>query len=106
MAFHLGYALALTGKLEEGIKILEETVKVAESKGFVARHALRLAYLSEANMIAGRYPEATALGARALGLAREHDERANQAYAHRILGKLSIRAAAMLKPRRLHFAPR
>ena len=91
VAFHLGYALALTGKLEEGIKILEETVKVAESKGFVARHALRLAYLSEANMIAGRYPEATALGARALGLAREHDERANQAYAHRILGELDSR---------------
>jgi tetratricopeptide (TPR) repeat protein len=92
VAFHLGYALALANRADEGIPILEQTVKIAESKSFIARHALRLAYLSEAYLIAGRRSDATALGLRSLALAEQHDERANQAYALRVLGEVDARS--------------
>lgn len=88
VALHLGYARALTGQPDEGISILEQSVKIAEGKGFVARHALRLAYLSEAHLIADRGADAAAIGLRALELAVKHDERANQAYALRVLGEV------------------
>jgi class 3 adenylate cyclase/tetratricopeptide (TPR) repeat protein len=90
VAFHLGYAHALAGRPDDGIPILEQTVTVAESKRFVARHALRLSYLGEAYLIAGRAGDAAAQAARALALAREHDERANQAYALRVLGEIDL----------------
>jgi class 3 adenylate cyclase/tetratricopeptide (TPR) repeat protein len=92
VAFHQGYALALVSRPGDGIPILEETVRIAESKGFVARHALRLAYLAEAYLIAGRTGDATTAGLRALQLAEAHDERANQGYALRILGEIEARA--------------
>jgi class 3 adenylate cyclase/tetratricopeptide (TPR) repeat protein len=88
VALHLGYARALTGQPDDGISILEQSVKIAEGKGFVARHALRLAYLSEAHLIADRGADAAAIGLRALELAVKHDERANQAYALRVLGEV------------------
>ena len=94
VAFHLGYAQALAGRPADGIALLEQTVTVAESKGFVARHALRLAYLGEAYLIAGRAADAAATAARALALAREYDERANQAYALRVLGEVAARGGA------------
>jgi class 3 adenylate cyclase/tetratricopeptide (TPR) repeat protein len=91
VAFHLGYALALAGRSNEGLPILEKTVEVAESKGFVARHALRLAYLAEAYLLAGRTEEASTAAARALQFAREHKERANEAYALRAIGEVESR---------------
>ena len=70
--------------------MIEQTVSVAESKRFVARHALRLAYLGEAYLIAGRVNDATAMGLRAFELAQERDERANQAYALRVMGEVEL----------------
>src|SRR5215471_8716012 len=42
-------------------------------------------------LLAGRLEEAQALGERALALAREHQERGNQAYALRLLGDIAAR---------------
>ena len=42
-------------------------------------------------MLAGRLEEAHALAERALALAREHQERGNQAYALRLLGEIAAR---------------
>jgi class 3 adenylate cyclase/tetratricopeptide (TPR) repeat protein len=91
VALHLGYTLALANRSDEGIPILEQSVEVAESRGFVARHALRLAYLSEAFLVAGHIDAAAATGLRALELARQHGERANEAYALRVLGEVEAR---------------
>jgi tetratricopeptide (TPR) repeat protein len=88
VAFHLGYALALSGRSAEGVPMLEKTVALAESRGFVARHSLRLAYLGEAYLLTGRIADAAAVAARALALAREHNERGNQAFALRVLGEV------------------
>jgi tetratricopeptide (TPR) repeat protein len=47
--------------------------------------------LSEGHLLAGRLEEAHALAERALALAREHQERGNQAYALHLLGKIAAR---------------
>jgi class 3 adenylate cyclase/tetratricopeptide (TPR) repeat protein len=91
VAFHLGYALALTGRSAEGVPMLEKTIALAESKGFVARHSLRLAYLGEVYLLDDRIEDAALAAARALQFARDHKERANQAYALRVLGDIEAR---------------
>ena len=91
VAYHLGYALTLAGRSAEGLPMLEKTVELAESKGFVARHALRLAYLAEAYLLVGRTDAAASAAARALQFARKHKERANEAYALRVLGEVEAR---------------
>jgi class 3 adenylate cyclase/tetratricopeptide (TPR) repeat protein len=90
VALHFGYALALAGRANEGIPILEQSIEVAESKGFVARHSLRLAYVSEAYLSLGRESEALKAATRALELARKHGERANEAYSLRMLGEVDL----------------
>lgn len=90
VALHFGYALALAGRANEGIPILEQSIDLAESKGFVARHSLRLAYVSEAYLSLGRESEALNAATRALELARKHEERANEAYSLRMLGEVDL----------------
>jgi tetratricopeptide (TPR) repeat protein len=90
VALHLGYALSLVGRANEGLPILEKTIHVAESRGFVARHSLRLAYASEAYLTLGREADALKTATRALELARKHGERANEAYSLRMLGEIDL----------------
>ena len=47
--------------------------------------------LGEAQLLAGRLEEAHALAERALALAREHQERSNQAYTLRLMGDIAAR---------------
>jgi class 3 adenylate cyclase/tetratricopeptide (TPR) repeat protein len=90
VALHLGYALSLAGRANEGIPVLEQSIRVAESRGFVARHSLRLAYASEAYLVSSREADALKAATRALELARKHGERANEAYSLRILGEVEL----------------
>ncbi len=91
VAFHLGYALVLAGRPADGLTMLQDTIRLAESKGFVARHSLRLAHLAEAYAVVGRLDEGTQLAQRAVELARQHDERANEAHALRAAGVVALR---------------
>ena len=91
VALHLGYALALDNGADEGIPILEDSIRVAEAKGFAARHSLRLAYVSEAYLSVGRVDDALSAASRALELAQSHQERANEGYALRALGEIELR---------------
>jgi len=91
VALHLGYALALDNGADEGIPILEDSIRVAETRGFAARHSLRLAYVSEAYLSVNRVDDALSAASRALELARSHQERANEAYALRVLGEIDLR---------------
>jgi class 3 adenylate cyclase/tetratricopeptide (TPR) repeat protein len=90
VALHLGYALSLAGRANEGIPLLEKSIQVAEARGFVARHSLRLAYASEAYLTLGREVDALAAAERALDLARKHCEQANEAYSLRMLGEVEL----------------
>jgi len=90
VSLHLGYALSLAGRASEGIPILEKSIQLAESRGFVARHSLRLAYVSEAYLTLGRRADALNAATRALELAHLHGERANEAYSSRMIGEIHL----------------
>jgi class 3 adenylate cyclase/tetratricopeptide (TPR) repeat protein len=86
----LGYAYALAGRAPEGVAFLERGVE--QARGIVALQALRLAWLSEAYLLAGRTADARAIGEQALALTRSHHERANEAWTLRLLGEIAASA--------------
>jgi tetratricopeptide (TPR) repeat protein len=87
----LGYAYALSGRIPEGVTLMEEALADPEATG-TAYHPLLLAYLGEAHLLAGRRDDAAAVGQRALDLAHRQKERGNEAWAPRLLGDIAARA--------------
>ncbi len=85
---HLGYAYSLSGRLPEGVILLEEALADPEATG-TAHHPLLLAYLGEAHLLAGRRDEAVAVARRALDLAHRQKERGNEAWVLRLLGDIA-----------------
>jgi transcriptional regulator with AAA-type ATPase domain/tetratricopeptide (TPR) repeat protein len=88
-ASFLGYALALSGRLDEGLRVLEEAVQQAEAMKLVSGHSLSLACLGEAHLLTGRLERAAATAERAQALALEHGERGNEAYARRLVADVA-----------------
>jgi len=87
-AAHLGHAYALSGRLAEGVTLMEEALAYPGATG-TAHHPLLLAYLGEAHLLAGRRGDAVAVARRALDLAHQQKERGNEAWVLRLLGTLS-----------------
>jgi len=85
----LGCAYACAGRVAEALPLLEEAEQTGAAMGTVGGHALRVGYVSEAYLLAGRMEEAVQLAGRALDLARDHKERGYQAWALRILGEIA-----------------
>jgi tetratricopeptide (TPR) repeat protein len=69
-------------------RALEQTVELATSVGLIANQALRLVWLGEALLLAGRREGALETARRALHLAEERRERGQAAYARRLLAEL------------------
>jgi class 3 adenylate cyclase/tetratricopeptide (TPR) repeat protein len=90
-AAHLGYAYSLSGRLAEGLALLEEAVADPRATG-VANHALFLAHLGEAHLLAARPDDATAFARRALDLAHRQKERGNEAWVLRLIGEIAAQA--------------
>ncbi len=88
IASPLGYAYALSGRIAEAIPLLERAAEESTSMRGVG-HALRVAHLSEAYLLASRTEDASELALRALDLSRDHKERGHQAYALRLLGEIA-----------------
>ena len=94
----LGSAYALQGRLGEGRALLKEGV--GESIRAGARPSpQQLAWLSEACRLAGRGEEAGQYAHQALDVARQHKERANEAYALHQLGVVQAHAAPLMSCR-------
>ena len=87
----LGYAYALSGRLLEGVALLEEAVADPGATG-AANHPLFLAHLGEAYLLAGRRDDATEVARRALDLAHRQKERGNEAWVRRLLGEIAAQA--------------
>ena len=87
----LGYAYALSGRVAEGIPLLEHALSAIETMGFRAYQPLFLVYLGEAYVLADRLEDALAFAGRALTLARERGQRGYEAWALRLLGEVTAR---------------
>jgi predicted ATPase/class 3 adenylate cyclase/DNA-binding winged helix-turn-helix (wHTH) protein len=87
----LGAAYTLDGRVAEAALLLTQALeRSAATKGGPSDMRCHLA-LGEAQVWAGRLVEAQAHAERALGLARKHQERGQQAYALRLLGDIAER---------------
>jgi class 3 adenylate cyclase/tetratricopeptide (TPR) repeat protein len=85
----LGYGYVMTDRADEAILLLEQTLADATSIGFVAHSSLTACHLGQAHLRVGRLQDASQQAGRALDLAREHGERAHEAYALRLMGELT-----------------
>jgi tetratricopeptide (TPR) repeat protein len=70
--------------------LLTRAMEQSTAMDIVVFRALCILSLGEVQLQAGRLAEAHTLAERALALAREHQERGNQAYALRLLGDVAL----------------
>ncbi len=86
----LGYAYVLSGRLSEGLSLLEEAVRSEASISAMGLGlAVRLSRLAEAYLRAGRVDEAIGRARSAVELSKKHQERANEAVALRVLAEVT-----------------
>jgi len=88
-AASLGYAYALSGRADDGLPLLNDAVQHVTRTGGLFAHARLLGWLGEAYLLAGRIDDALATATEALDLCRARDERGREAYALRLLGKIT-----------------
>jgi DNA-binding SARP family transcriptional activator len=90
-AASLGGAYALSGKLEEALSLLERADRHAGSIGLAYGHALVVATLAEAQLLASEAEKAASTAARALTLSRDHGQRGWEAWTLRLLAEIAAR---------------
>jgi tetratricopeptide (TPR) repeat protein len=91
MAAALGAAYTLDERVADAVPLLKQALEQSITTARAHFETLCSFRLGEAHMLAGRLEEAQALAERALALAREHQERGQQAYALRLLGAVHAR---------------
>ena len=89
----LGCAYACAGRVAEALPLLEQAEQRGAAMGTMGGQSLRVSYVSEAYLLAGRMQEAVQLAGRALDLARAHKERGHEAWALRLLGEIAAHQA-------------
>jgi tetratricopeptide (TPR) repeat protein len=85
----LGYAYALTGRIAEGVPLLEHALSAVETMGYRLVQPLYRVYLAEAYVRANRLKEALPLARRALTVAREGGGRNDETRALHLLGNIT-----------------
>src|SRR4029434_10232739 len=90
VAAALGAAYTLSGRVADAVPLLTQALDQTTATETVAFQAFCCLSLGEAHLLDGRLKEAHILAERALALAREHQERSNQAYALRLLGDIAM----------------
>ena len=90
----LGYALAVSGRVADGLAMVQEAIEAAEASGRLAFHGLLVTYASEALMLANRLEDARAHAEKALALARERGERGVEARVLCLMGDIIGRSCA------------
>ena len=87
-----GLAYARSGRPAEGIALAEEGVARGDSLRIFSSHALRVAWLGEAYLLAGRQEKAREAAGRSLAMARDYHEHGNEADALWLSGEVAWRA--------------
>jgi tetratricopeptide (TPR) repeat protein len=86
----LGYALAMTGRVPEGIALLRDAVAQARSRR--TYETRWMAHLCEAHLLGGQLAEAREFAERALALALQRAERGVEARVRCLLGAIEAQA--------------
>ena len=86
----LGYTYALSGRVTQGLPLLEQSVEKTASPGFMGSCSLWFLWRSEAYLLAGRVHEAIEGAQRALDRSRDCKERGCEAWAFRLLGEIAL----------------
>jgi len=90
----LGYVYALSARLPEARQLLEEVVASEATVSLMGvGQAMQVAWLGEAYALDLRLDDASQRAQEALAIARAHEERADEAWAHRLLGEIAARRA-------------
>jgi len=84
----LGSVYAVGGRAKDGLALLERAVAEGEAGRILFDHAMVLTQLGEAHL-EGRADEAERRATQALELARGHGEKANEAWALHLLGRVA-----------------
>ena len=84
----LGFAYAISGRLEEGLQMLKGAVKDIEASGRLAFHTLFNVYLGEVLLKTSEYDDAVTIAAKALDLARERGEKGFEAMALHLMAEI------------------
>jgi tetratricopeptide (TPR) repeat protein len=88
----LGLARARSGRVADGVALLEEAVATHEHTfGNGVWHSLNVNWLGEALMLANRLDDAQSVAERALALTREFKHRICEPWALRLLGEIAAR---------------
>ena len=95
----LGFAYAISGRLEEGLQMLKEAVKDIEASGRLAFHTLFNVYLGEVLLRTSDYDEAEVIADKALNLARERGEKSFEAMALHLMADLCAHRSSANKQR-------
>jgi predicted ATPase len=90
----LGLGLALAGRAQEGISLLEEAGRDARARGQLGRVLTEQLMLAEAHVLNGRLGEAAAVALDALDTARRTRRRGVEAWVLRALGDIAAAGAA------------
>jgi tetratricopeptide (TPR) repeat protein len=93
MAAALGAAYTLAGRTADTVLLLTQAIDQTMATAMISSQALCRLSLGEAHLLASRLDEAHTLADGALTLARQHQERSNEAYALRLLGDIAAHRA-------------
>jgi hypothetical protein len=80
VAAAMGRALAVTGRLVEGLALMSEVVTEASAKHQPLGHSLRLMWLAEGYLAAGDYASAWARAQEALEFSRRYKEKGQEVW--------------------------
>src|SRR5206468_2673957 len=85
----LGLTCILLGRMDEGLRLLEDGVTLTEGLGVRACLALWTTHLGEGLLAAGQVERARVVAQRALELAQLHKERGHEGWALRLIGDIA-----------------
>ena len=89
-----GYALALSGRPEEGCTVLEGGLEEADRLRFFFGHSQWVAWLAQAHLMAGQMGKARHRADEALALSRGRGQRGYEALALYVLGQIEAQEGA------------
>ena len=87
-----------SGRIEEGISLMQEALTAYESAGVGYCHSISVAQLGEAYLLVHRVEDAGACADRAVTLARARGEHGYEAWALRLLGDVTSRQSRLDVP--------